>query len=314
MSHSHSHGHAHAHGHGDHASRNLGLAFALNLGFTLVELVGAWWTGSAAIAADAVHDLGDSLALAFAWGMQGLSGKGPSSTFSYGLRRLSLVGAFVNAMVLVIGGALVLIESVPRLWTPGTPNAQGMLGLAVLGVLVNGAAVLRVRGGGSLNERVVMLHLLEDVLGWVAVLIVSVVMLFVDLPVLDPLLAVGITCWVLWNAVGNLRRTIAVFLQAVPEGVDLGELRDRARAIPGVVALRHVHVWSQEGDSHVLTGDLVVETADLAAATEIRHQVADALADGGIGHCTLQLVPAGLDPGAHAGHGGCSGAPDPAAA
>ncbi|MCB9746748.1 MAG: cation transporter [Alphaproteobacteria bacterium] len=291
MSHAHTHGH---HEHGD-AGRNLGLAFALNVSFTLIELVGAWYTSSTAIAADALHDLGDSLSLAFAWGMQGLSKSRPTQTYSYGFKRLSLVGALVNAVVLLAGGLVVLTESIPRLQDPGQPDAKGMLALAVLGVLVNGAAVLRVRHGSSLNERVVTWHLLEDVLGWVAVLIVSVVMLFADLPVLDPLLSVLITAWIAFNAARNLKKTVDVFLQAVPEDVDVERLHEEVLAVEGVLALRHVHVWSLEGEHHVLTGHLVVDCEDLDAASALREQVRRRLQDLGIDHVTLESVSTRAD-------------------
>jgi cobalt-zinc-cadmium efflux system protein len=284
MSHDHHH-----HGH-DGASGRLGLAFALNVAFTLIELFGAWLTNSTAIAADALHDLGDSLSLAFAWGMEGLSRRAPTSTYTYGFRRLSLVGAWINALVLLVGGGLVLGEAIPRLWSPGQPNAAGMLGLAVLGVLVNGAAVLRVRTGTTLNERVVTWHLLEDVLGWVAVLLVSIVMLFADVPILDPILSIGVTLWVGFNAARNLKRTMDVFLQAVPEDVDVGALRAEAEQIDGVVELRHVHVWSQEGEHHVLTADLVVNCTSLDEALALLQRVRHRLRDVGIAHSTLQLA------------------------
>jgi len=283
------HGHDHGHSHGSAGGR-LGLAFALNVSFTVIELVGAWLTNSTAIAADAVHDLGDSLALAFAWGMQGLSGRKPTSSFSYGFKRLSLVGALVNAIVLLVGGAIVLTEAIPRLWNPGQPDAQGMLLLAILGVLVNGAAVLRVRAGSSLNEQVVTWHLLEDVFGWVAVLVVSIVMLFVEVPVLDPLLSIVITLWVGWNAGRNLKRTVAVFLQAVPDDIELDALQEAVLAVDGVVDLKHVHVWSQEGEHHVLTGHLVVTGTTLAEAASIRDAVRAVLLEAGITHSTLEVV------------------------
>jgi len=289
MSHDHHH-----HGH-DGASGRLGLAFALNVAFTVIELFGAWLTNSTAIAADALHDLGDSLSLAFAWGMQGLSRRAPTKTYTYGFRRLSLVGAWINALVLLVGGGLVLGEAVPRLWSPGQPDAAGMLGLAVLGVLVNGAAVLRVRTGTTLNEQVVTWHLLEDVLGWVAVLLVSIVMLFADVPILDPILSVGVTLWVGFNAARNLKRTMDVFLQAVPEDIDVPALCADAERIAGVVELRHVHVWSQEGEHHVLTGDLEVTCADLEEALAVRARVRQLLRDAGVGHVTLQLVGARPD-------------------
>lgn len=291
-----SHGHHHHH---DEASSRLGLAFGLNVAFTLIEFVGAWATNSTAIAADAVHDLGDSLSLAFAWGMQGVSNSGPTPTYSYGLQRLSLLGALLNVLVLLGGSVFVLIQSVPRLWDPPAANAGGMLALAVLGVAVNGAAVWRVRSGTTLNERVVTWHLLEDVLGWVAVLIVSLVMLVADLPWLDPVLSIAITLWVGWNALRNLRATVALFLQAVPADVDLDELQRLATAVDGTLALEHVHVWSLEGDHHVLTGRLVVDTPLLDEAIRIQEAVQAALTGHGVQHVTLELGRTEAGPGPH---------------
>ncbi len=284
-------GHHHHHHHG--AAERLGIAFALNLGFTLVEFVGAYLTGSTAIAADAVHDLGDSLSLGFALVMQRVAGRRPSRAYTYGLRRLSLVGALVNVVVLLVGSVLVLVESVPRLWDPPSPDARGMLLLAVFGVLINGAAVLRLREGATLNERVVSWHLLEDVLGWVAVLVVSVVMLVADVPILDPLLSVAIALWIGINAWRNVWRTVDLFLQAVPEGVDLEELEARARAVEGARDLRHVHVWSLEGEHHVLTAQLLVDAEDLREALQIRDAVREALRAAGVEHVTLELA---IDP------------------
>lgn len=299
MGHDHHHGHHHGHGHGEETS--LGLPFALNVAFTLIELVGAWYTNSTAIAADAVHDLGDSLALLFAWGMQGASGRSADDDFTYGYRRLSLVGAVVNAMVLLVGGLVVLGESVPRLFDPPTPDATGMLGLALLGVAVNGAAALRVKGS-SLNERVVRLHLLEDVLGWVAVLIVSVVLLFAELPILDPLLSIGITLWVAWNAAKNLRDTLTLFLQGTPGDLDVPSLVIEAEDVEGVRALRHVHVWSLDGERHVLTGQLLVTPGcTLADALEVRERVREHLEHAGVAHVTLELALEPDGPGSSCG-------------
>ena len=199
------------------------------------------------------------------------------------------MGALVNGVVLLVGGGLVLAYCVPRLAEPVQPEAHGMLALALFGVLVNGVAALRIRKGTTLNERVAALHLLEDVLGWVAVLIVSVVMLFADVPILDPLLSLLVTLWVGYNAARNVKKTVDLFLQAVPEDVDVQGLREVALSQTGVRDLRHVHVWSLEGERHVLTGHLEVEPATLEEAVALRERVSAALREAGIEHATLQL-------------------------
>ena len=195
MAHEHHH-HGHHH---HHDTENISTAFFLNLAFTIIEIIGGLMTNSVSIMSDALHDLGDSLSLGLAWYFQKVAKKGRDKTFSYGYKRFSVLGAMINAIVLVIGSVFILQESIPRLWQPETPNAQGMFWLAILGILVNGAAVLKLKKGTSLNEKVISLHLLEDVLGWAAVLIGSVLMYFFDLPIIDPLLSIGIAFFILTN-------------------------------------------------------------------------------------------------------------------
>ena len=204
----HSHSHSHQHGTDD----RIGWAFFLNVTFTIIEFIGGWLTNSTAIMADAVHDLGDSLSIGFAWILSRFSNKAAPDKYSYGYRRLTLFGALVNGVVLVIGSIWVLFEAIPRLTNPEMPVVEGMLGLAILGVAVNGYAVFKLKAGETLNEKVLTWHLLEDVLGWVAVLIVSIVLLFVELPILDPLLSIGFTLFILF------RKSVPVanFLRGVP--------------------------------------------------------------------------------------------------
>ncbi|MBD3240463.1 MAG: cation diffusion facilitator family transporter [Chitinivibrionales bacterium] len=163
--------------------------------------------------------------------------------------------------VLLAGSLVVISRAIPRLMHPESPNAQGMLAFAVVGVLVNGAAILRLRGGQSMNARVVALHLLEDVLGWVAVLVVSVILLFKELPILDPVLSLIITAYVLYNAVVNLRRTLVIFLQSTPRDVDIPSIEAHIARIPGVSSVHHTHSWSLDGIHHVLTTHVVVPDA-----------------------------------------------------
>ena len=240
-------GHDHHHGHAD--SSNVGFAFFLNLGFTIVEIIGGFLTNSFAILADAIHDLGDTISLGLAWYFQRLSKRGRTSRFTYGYRRFNTLGAIVTGVVLVAGSVFILTEAIPKLWEPNEVDASGMIWLAILGVIVNGAAVFKLRAGGdSLNEQVLTWHLLEDVLGWVAVLIGAVVMYFYDLPWIDPALSIAIAAFVLFNVVKRLWAAGKIILMAAPEGVSHDEVLGAINALDGVEDAHHLHLWTLDGE------------------------------------------------------------------
>ena len=272
------------------AAPALKLAFLLNLCFTVVELSGGLWTNSIAIISSAVHDLGDSLSLGLAWYLAGYAEKQGDRRYSYGYRRFSLLGALATALVLALGSLLVLSEAVPRLLEPERPDAGGMVLLAVAGIVVNGLAMLRVRGGRSLNARIVALHLLGDLLGWVALLSVSIFLLFRDLPILDPILSILITSYVLINASRNLKETVMLFLQAVPAGIDAGEIEDKLLALGKVKSVHHTHVWSLDGEHNVLTTHLVVEAdATREDVLTLRNEVRLLLENADFEHTTIEI-------------------------
>ena len=248
-----------SHDHSHDSTGDLRLAFFLNLSFTIIEIAGGIWTNSLAILSDAIHDLGDSLSLGMAWYLETYARKDKDKKYSYGYRRYSLLSALINTVVLIVGSIFILSRAVARLFNPEPVNAKGMILFAVLGIIVNGLAMLRLRGGKSLNAQVVAWHLIEDVLGWVAVLIMSIVLLFTDLYILDPIFSILITSFVLYNVIKNLRKTLALFLQAVPENMDLEKIENRLLAIDNVCSSHHTHIWSMDGEHHVLTTHLVVE-------------------------------------------------------
>ena len=263
--------HDHNHSHHDHGSGGrIGLAFALNLVFTIIEFIGGLLTNSTAIMADAVHDLGDTLSIGLGWWLNRLSGKKADFSFTYGYHRLSLLGALINGTVLVIGSIWVLGEAIPRLADPQMPHALGMTGLAILGVVVNGLAAYKLSGGKTLNERVLNWHLLEDVLGWLAVLIVSLILLFVDWPILDPILSIAFTLFILVNVIKNLSRTLHLFLQGAPDKQLTVEIRDKLLEINHVAGVHHLHLWSLDGERHVMTAHLVLDTP---VSNEIHDEV-----------------------------------------
>lgn len=272
------HGHHHSHSHGTSESARIGLAFWLNLGFALIEFIGGFLTNSVAIMSDAVHDLGDSLAIGFGWIASHAARRAPDTSFTYGYRRLSLLSAALNGLILTAGSLWVISEAVPRLWQPELPHTSGMFGLAVLGVAVNGFAALRLRSGGTANERMLSWHLIEDTFGWLAVLIGSGLIHLTGWAIVDPLLSIGFTLIILYNVTRNLRSTIKLFLQVSPDRALTEQLRRTLEGLPGVRSSHHLHLWSLDGQHHVLTvhlelDDQVSPAGQLALKREIRQRL-----------------------------------------
>ncbi len=281
---------AHSHDHGTGGTRDFKTAFFLNLTFSVVEIAGGLLTNSVALIADALHDLGDSMALGASWYLEHLSGRERSGRFTYGYRRLSLLSALLNAVILLIGSGIVLSEAIPRLLNPEPVSATGMFGFALLGLAVNGYAAWRMQRGASQNARVVGWHFIEDVLGWAAVLVVSVVLMFVDAPWLDAALGIGLALFVSWGVFRTGGETLRLFLQATPRGFDLDALRARLTSIPDVLSEHHTHLWSLDGEHHVLTTHLVVPDATQPETlVQIKAAARQVVADAHLSHLTVEL-------------------------
>ena len=279
------HGHHH-----DHSSKNLGIAFFLNLSFSIIEFIGGWWTNSVAIYSDAIHDLGDSLSLGVAWYFQKISKKDRTKSFSYGFRRFSVLGSIINAIVLIVGSVLILNEAIPRLFDPVQPNAEGMIYLAIVGIVVNVIAASRLSHGHSLNERVVYLHLLEDVLGWSATLIAAIIMQFRSIPELDPILSIGISIFILYNVFKNLRKAIKIILQGTPEEIDPDAVHQVLQSIPEIRQTHDCHIWSMDGQYHILSIHAVVdENKTMQELATIKSRAKELLKDCHIDHATIEF-------------------------
>ena len=284
----HTHGHVHRSG-----AKALRLAFFINLAFTLVEVVGGWWTGSIAVLTDALHDAGDVLVLGAAWWLQSVAMKGRDAEYSYGYGRYSMLGGWLTSLVLIVGALFMLAFAVPRLWNPEMPNVEGMVAFAVFGLIMNGLAAWKLHGGTSLNERGAYLHLLEDVLGWAAVLIGAVIMSFTEWAVIDPLLSIGISIYILYNAIGTLRSGTGILMQRIPSGIDQQAIRTKLMAIPGVQDLHDQHTWTLDGTYVVHSVHIVVAFADQQEAMVVKSRARDELLAMGIHHATIELEWAG---------------------
>lgn len=264
----------HDHHHHNHSSKNLKTAFFLNVAFTVFELIGGLYVNSIAIISDAIHDLGDSLSLGTAWYLDVKSKKAATQSFSFGYRRFSLLGALINCIVLIVGSVFVIHAAIGRIIEPEQSNAKGMLLFAIVGVMVNGYAAWKTSTGKTLNERVITWHLLEDVLGWVAVLIASVVLLFTDNLYLDPVLSLLITLFILWNVVKRLKETLFIFLQGHPKDVNKDDIEKEILDIHHVQSMHHTHIWSLDGEHHVFTTHVKLGPVEnLAEMLSIKNQL-----------------------------------------
>lgn len=300
----HHHGHC-DHDHQEHPAgvlhvhpvvKNMRIALALNLTFSCIEFAGGILTNSVAVLSDAIHDLGDSIAIAASLFLEKKAGEGRSHNFTYGKRRFSTLAAFITSLVLMIGSAVILWEAVPRFFHPEPIKVNGMLWLAALGVVFNLAAMIRLRSGSSqsLSQRAVMLHMLEDALGWVAVLVGAGIMYFTHWYWIDPLLSVSIALFIFFNAARNTLAVLRIFLQAVPDVFKEQELKSALEKLSGVVDVHDLHCWTMDGEHNILTVHLTVpEHYGLSQSNELMNRARKLMAGQNIQHTTIQIETAG---------------------
>ena len=255
----HHHHHYHGHHHHHHEG-NLKTAFFLNLTFTIIELIGGFFTNSVAILSDAIHDLGDTIAIGSSLMLEKYSYKQRDKKYSYGYRRFSPLAGLLNTVILVSGSIVIVSESIPRLLNPEAVKSNEMIIFAILGVIFNGLAVFKLKGEkDSVNQRAVLLHLMEDVLGWVAVLIGAILIKFTGWYLLDPILSVGIAVYILINAIRNLVSISKIFLQAIPNNISQKQIEDELFSIEHVNEVHDLHIWSLDGQYNIATVHLVVD-------------------------------------------------------
>jgi cobalt-zinc-cadmium efflux system protein len=281
--------HHHHHSTPDGSTRNIGVAFWLNLGFAVFELAGGIWTQSLAVISDALHDFGDALSLGVGYFLQRKSQQGPTETFSYGLRRLSLLSAVVSGVVISVGAIYIIKAAITNLNEPREPYGLGMMFLALFGIAVNGFAAWKLHAGHAhtQNEKVLKWHLIEDVMGWVAVLIGSLLIHLFGWTWLDPVLALGISVFVLYNVIRHLVDTVNLFLQANPNPDGLRAFRTQVDGMSNVVELHDVHFWSLDGVRHILSLHAVLH--DTGKAEEAKEQIRNLSRLLGDCHVTIEV-------------------------
>ena len=269
--------------------KNILIAFLLNLSFSIFEFFGGIFTGSVAIISDAVHDMGDAASIGVSYFLERKSKKQPDATYTYGYARYSVIGSLVTTTILLVGSIMVVYNAVNRIIAPTQINYNGMIVFAVVGVCVNFCAALFTREGDSLNQKAVNLHMLEDVLGWVVVLIGAVVMRFTDFALIDPIISICVAVFIFVGAIGNFKESVDVFLEKMPHGIELEDIKKHIGQIEGVIEVHHIHIWSMDGQNNYATMHIVTN----ADHHRIKDAVRKELREHGIDHATLELEASG---------------------
>ncbi len=265
--------------------KNILVAFLLNLFFSLFEFVGGIFTGSVAIISDAVHDIGDAASIGVSYFLERKSKRQPDETYTYGYARYSVIGSVLTTLILLFGSVTVIYNAIGRLLAPTEIHYNGMIVFAIVGVMVNMGAAFFTREGDSLNQKAVNLHMLEDVLGWVVVLVGAVIMRFTDLAFIDPIMSIGVAVFIFINAIKNLRLAVDLFLEKTPHGISVKDIREHIMEMDGVLDVHHVHLWSLNGQNNYATMHIVTD----ADHHQIKEAVRKELREHGIGHATLEL-------------------------
>jgi len=276
------------------------IAFLLNLGFSVYELIGGAITGSTAIVyeliggaitgstaivSDAVHDFGDAISIGLSYLLEKKSTKQPDAKYTYGYTLYSLVGGMVTTLVLLFGSTFVIFNAILRLFKPIEINYDGMIILSLIGVTVNFIAAYITHDNNSLNQKSVNLHMLEDVLGWIVVLIGAIIMRFTNISYLDPILSILVALFILKQALANFISILNVFLEKTPAQVSLEEIEKHLLNIPGVKNVHHLHIWSLDGYHNYATLHVVSNEPN----TKLKQTIKSELSAHQIAHSTIEM-------------------------
>ena len=265
--------------------KNILIAFILNLAFSIFEFFGGIFTGSVAIISDSVHDIGDAASIGIAFILEKKSKKAPDKKYTYGYVGYSVIGGLISTSILLFGSIAVIYNAIDRIISPVEINYNGMIIFAVIGVCINLTAAFLTQGGKSLNQKAVNLHMLEDVLGWIVVLVGAIVMRFTNFYIIDPLMSIGVAIFIIIGAIKNLKEIFDIILQKTPCDIDIDELTEEILTIEGVLDVHHIHVRSIDGSNNCATMHVVIN----GEHNKIKNKIREELKEHGIAHVTLEL-------------------------
>ena len=265
--------------------KNILIAFILNLSFGIFEFFGGLFTNSIAIVSDSIHDIGDALSIGISYFLEKKSKKKPDNKYTYGYIRYSVIGSLITTVILLLGSVFVIIGAIKRIINPVDINYNGMIIFGIFGAIVNFLAAYFTREGHSLNQKAVNLHMLEDVLGWVIVLVGAIIMKFTDISIIDPILSIVVALFIFINAFKTFKTILDLFLEKTPSSIDISELKGHILEIEGVNDVHHIHVWSIDGYNNYATMHVVAEKNIIKLKENIREK----LKEHEISHVTIEI-------------------------
>ena len=268
------------------SEKNILTAFILNVAFSIFELIGGIFTNSISIISDAVHDFGDALSIGISLILEKISKKKPDEKYTYGYARYSVLGALITTIVLTIGSIFVILGGINRILNPKPINYDGMIIFAIFGVVINFLAAYFTREGNSINQKAVNLHMIEDVLGWVVVLIGAILMKFTNISLVDSIMSISIAIFILINAFKNLKDILDLFLEKTPKDISVEKIKKHLLDIKEIEDVHHIHIWSMDGFSNYLTMHIVTENKNIK---ELKNKIRKEMSELGISHTTIEI-------------------------
>ena len=261
------------------------IAFILNLFFAIFEFIGGMFTGSVAILSDAIHDVGDAASIGISYIMEKISEKPANKRYTYGYRRFSVLGGFITTIILLVGSVIMIINSINRLINPININYDGMIVLAIVGCIINFIAGKITHHGHSINQKAVSLHMLEDMLGWIIVLIGSIIMKFTSWNWIDPILSILVSIFIGYHAIKTLIQITNVFLIKTPKHINLDIIKASLILLPGISDVHHIHVWTLDGETILASMHIVVNEYN----SGLKNMIKQTLQKRGIDHTTIEF-------------------------
>ena len=265
--------------------KNILIAFMLNLSFSIIEFLGGTFTNSVAIISDSVHDIVDAISIGISFILEKISKRKPDNKYTYGYLRYSVLGGLITTVLLLCGSLFVVYNSIKRIINPVDVDYKNMLIFAIFGVIINIIAAYTTRDGDSINQKSVNLHMLEDVLGWIVILIGTIIMNFTNIKIIDPIMSILVSIYILIHATKNFKEILDLFLEKIPNEINIDEIKRNLKNINGVCDIHHIHIWSMDNDSNFITMHIVTNNENKNIKEDIRHM----LLDHNISHVTIEL-------------------------